>query len=125
MTEDFGADKPPEAPYRRILEGITRSLDGTTHNVMNLAAILGHRLNDFSMYAIVDLSAGQTMSSMAELVSRRVLRDGTYGLEFVNEMVRAAAYMGVPATLRKVLHAKIADRFVDNISGEKTHSVLK
>jgi tetratricopeptide (TPR) repeat protein len=73
------------------------------------------------MYAIVDLSAGQTMSGMAELVARRVLRDGTYGLEFVNEMVRAAAYMGVSATLRKVLHGKIADRFVENHSrGEES-----
>jgi len=112
MTEDFGVDKPPEAPYRRILERITRSLDSTTHNVMNLASILGHRLNDFSLYAIVDLSAGQTMSGMAELVNRRVLRDGTHGLEFVNEMVRAAAYVGVPITLRRILHSKIADRLV-------------
>ena len=50
MTEDLGIGKPPEAPYRKILERITRSLDSTTHNVMNLAAILGHRFNDFSMY---------------------------------------------------------------------------
>ncbi len=113
MTEDFGIGKRPDNPYRTILERITKSLDSTTHSVMNLAAILGHRLNDFSMYAIVDLSVGQTMSSMAELVQRRVLRDGTHGLEFVNEMVRAAAYLGVPATLRKVLHGKIADRFVE------------
>ena len=121
MTEDFGIGKPREAPYRQILERITRSLDSSTRNVMNLASILGHRLNDFTMYAIVDLSAGQTMSGMAELVSRRVLRDGTHGLEFVNEMVRAAAYMGVPATLRKVLHGKIADRFVEeHILGDDT-----
>jgi tetratricopeptide (TPR) repeat protein len=73
------------------------------------------------MYAIVDLSAGQTMSGMAELVARRVLRDGTHGLEFVNEMVRAAAYMGVSVTLRKVLHGEIADRFVEEQSrGDKT-----
>ena len=86
--------------------------------------MLGHRLNDLRMYAIVDLSVGQTMSGMAELVSRRVLRDGTHGLEFVNEMVRAAAYVGVPATLRRVLHGKIADRFVElHTSGGDTLSL--
>ena len=83
---------------------------------MNLAAMLGHRLHDFNIYAIVDLTAGQTMSGMAELVRRRVLRDGLHGLEFVNEMVRTAAYLGVPVTLRKVLHGKIADRFVEEHS---------
>ena len=116
MTEDFGVGRSPEAPYRKILERITRSLDNTTHNVMNLASVLGRRLNDLNMYAVVDLSAGQTMSGMATLVNRRVLRDGNHGLEFVNEMVRAAAYMGVPVTLRRVLHGKIADRFVQEQS---------
>lgn len=120
MTKDFGGGTP-QASYRQILDRITSSLDATTHNVLNLASVLGHRLNDLNMYAIVDLSAGQTMSGMAELVARRVLRDGTHGLEFVNEMVRAAAYMGVPLTLRKVLHGKIADRFVEEHSrGDET-----
>jgi DNA-binding SARP family transcriptional activator/tetratricopeptide (TPR) repeat protein len=121
MTEDFSVGRRPEAPYHKILERITCSLDTITHNVMNLASILGHRLNDLNMYAIVDLSAGQTMSAMAELVRRRVLRDGTHGLEFVNDMVRTAAYMGLPVTLRKVLHGKIAERFVAKHSrGEDT-----
>jgi tetratricopeptide (TPR) repeat protein len=116
MTEDFGLGRPPEASYSKILQSITRSLSPTTHSVMNLAAMLGHRLNDCSMYALIDLTAGQTMSGMSELARRRVLRDGSQGLEFVNEMVRAAAYVGVPVTLRKVLHGKIADRFVEEHS---------
>jgi tetratricopeptide (TPR) repeat protein len=95
--------------YRDILDRITRSLDPKTHNVLNLASLLGQRLNDPRMFQLVDLSVGQTMSSLADLVGRRVLRDGERGLEFVNEMVRAAAYVGVPLTLRKVLHEKIAD----------------
>jgi DNA-binding SARP family transcriptional activator/tetratricopeptide (TPR) repeat protein len=121
MREDFGVATDPQAPYGRILQSITRSLDITTHSVMNLAAMLGHRLGELSMYAIVDLTAGQTMSGMSELVRRRVLRDGSHGLEFVNEMVRTAAYMGVPTTLRRVLHGKIADRFVEaHTRGDET-----
>ena len=120
MTKDFSGGAP-QASYRQILDRITSSLDRTIHNVLNLASILGHRLNDLGMYAIVDLSAGQTMGAMAELVSRRVLRDGTNGLEFINEMVRAAAYMGVPLTLRRVLHGQIADRFLEeHLRGHET-----
>jgi tetratricopeptide (TPR) repeat protein/type II secretory pathway predicted ATPase ExeA len=110
MTADLGNSAP--AVYQEILARITRSLDPITHNVLNLASLLGHRLNDPSMFGLVDLSVGQTVSGMAELVRRRVLRDGPRGLEFVNEMVRAAAYVGVPMTLRRVLHSKIADRLV-------------
>jgi DNA-binding SARP family transcriptional activator/tetratricopeptide (TPR) repeat protein len=112
MTTDPGAGGATPAVYRDILDRITRSLDPTTRNVLNLASLLGQRLNDPSMFGLVDLSVGQTMSGLADLVSRRVLRDGARGLEFVNEMVRAAAYVGVPATVRRVLHGKIADRLV-------------
>lgn len=112
MTTDLRAGGPAHTAYRHILDRITRSLNSTTHNVLNLASILGHRLNDLTMYTLVDLSAGQTISAMAELVSRRVLRDGAQGLEFVNEMIRAAAYLGVPQALRRVLHDNIADRFI-------------
>ncbi len=110
MTADLGSPAP--AVYQEILARITRSLDPITHNVLNLASLLGQRLNDPSMFGLVDLSVGQTMSGLAELVRRRVLRDGPRGLEFVNEMVRAAAYVGVPTTLRRTLHSKIADRLV-------------
>jgi tetratricopeptide (TPR) repeat protein/type II secretory pathway predicted ATPase ExeA len=119
MTAEFGSSGPAQASYRQILERITRSLNTTTHNVLNLAAILGQRMNDLGLYALVDLSAGQTMSSMAELVTRRVLRDGAQGLEFANELVRAAAYVGVPPTLRRTLHGNIADRLIQQ------HSALR
>jgi DNA-binding SARP family transcriptional activator/tetratricopeptide (TPR) repeat protein/type II secretory pathway predicted ATPase ExeA len=113
MTPDFSAEGPAQISYQRILERMTHSLDTTTQNVLNLASLLGQRLNDLSFYALMDISAGQTMSSMTELVKRRVLRDGAQGLEFVNELVRSAAYLGVPQSVRRVLHGGIADRFID------------
>jgi DNA-binding SARP family transcriptional activator/predicted ATPase len=108
MTAEFQSG-PAQASYRQILDRITRSLDNTTHNVLNLASILGPRLNDLALYALVDLSRGQTMSAMSELVRRRVLRDGTQGLEFVNEFVRESAYAGVPGSMRRILHGNVAD----------------
>jgi predicted ATPase len=85
MTTAPGCGGAGRVGFRDILPRITRSLEPTTYNVLNLAAVLGHRLNDMNMYTLVDLSLGQTMTGMAELVNRRVLRDGATGLEFVNE----------------------------------------
>jgi predicted ATPase/DNA-binding SARP family transcriptional activator len=112
MTDELGVAESATVAYRQILQRITRSLDRTTHHVLNLAAVLGPRLNDLDMYGIVDLSPGQTIAGMAELVNRRVLRDGTQGLEFVNELLRAAAYVGIPQSLRHVLHSSTADRLI-------------
>jgi DNA-binding SARP family transcriptional activator/tetratricopeptide (TPR) repeat protein len=112
MTMELGIGEVAKTTYSQILHRITRSLDLVTQSALNLAAILGPRLNDVDMYRVVDLSAGQTMTALAELVRRRVLRDGTDKLEFVNELIRGAAYVGVPSTLRHMLHANIADRLL-------------
>ncbi|HEX7336006.1 MAG TPA: AAA family ATPase, partial [Gemmatimonadales bacterium] len=58
MTTDPGSGGPAAGVYRKILDRITRSLNPTTHNVLNLASLLGQRLNDPSMYGLVDLSVG-------------------------------------------------------------------
>ncbi|MGI9040451.1 MAG: ATP-binding protein [Gemmatimonadales bacterium] len=112
MTAELGTGGLPPAIYRQVLDRIIRALDHSTRNVLNLATILGSRLNELSMYALADVSTGQTMTGMAELVSRRVLRDGGQGLEFVNELVRTAAYLGVPSPLRKAIHGNVADRLI-------------
>ena len=116
MTLDLRIRESTGSAYIRILDRLTRSLDNITQNVLNVAAILGQRLNDLSMYGIVDLSAGQTIVGMTELVARRVLRDGPRGLEFANEFVRAAAYIGVTPSLRQVLHGEIAERLIQAYS---------
>jgi DNA-binding SARP family transcriptional activator/tetratricopeptide (TPR) repeat protein/type II secretory pathway predicted ATPase ExeA len=113
MTLELGCQETTWTSYGHILRRMTRYLDATTQNVLNVASILGHRLNDLSMYALFDLTAGQTMAGMATLVRRRLLRDGPNGLEFVNELVRAAAYLEIPAALRRVIHGKIADRLIE------------
>jgi tetratricopeptide (TPR) repeat protein len=125
MTADLQVREPTGSAYARIFERLTRYLDSTTQNVLNLAAILGHRLNELSMYAIVDLSPGQTITGMADLVGRRILRDGPQGLEFVNELVRAAAYIAVTPTIRHVLHCEIADRLIQQCSSRSDDSGLE
>ena len=113
MTAELGGASAPPQIYREVLDRLLRALEPATHGVLNVASILGRRLNDVALYQIADLSVGQTMTGMAELVSRRVLRDGGKGLEFVNELVRTAAYLGVPSPLRRVLHSSIADHLLN------------
>ena len=112
MTAELGGAGTPPQVYREVLERMVRALETGTHSVLNLASLLGHRLNDIGMYSLVDLSVGRTMTGMAELVTRRVLSDRGKGLEFANELLRTAAYLGVPSPLRRTLHNEIADRLI-------------
>jgi tetratricopeptide (TPR) repeat protein len=116
MTTDFGSASEVPALYGKVLDRMVFALDHSTKHVLNVAAVLGHRLNDLGLYAIADLSAGQVMAAMADLVRHRVLRDSGRGLEFVNEFVRTAAYLEVPSTVRRALHGSIAARLLDESS---------
>ena len=99
--------------YKQVFDRLNEALDPTTRHALNVAAVLGHRLNDLSLYAIGDLGPGQVMSAMSELVAHRILRDSGRGLEFVNEFVRAVAYLEVPSTVRRALHASVAERLIE------------
>jgi tetratricopeptide (TPR) repeat protein len=124
MTEEPLADSAPGDAYRKLLDRLSMGLDPTTRNVLNLAAVLGPRMNDLDMYALMDLSLGQTMGAMSQLLGQtmgamsqltelRMLRDGTHGLEFVNELIRAQTYLKVPSPLRRTLHGRIADNLLE------------
>lgn len=98
--------------YHRIFERVLAELSAPARSVLNLAAILGDRLNDLSMYELVDLTLAQTLTGMAELSNHRILRDGGREMEFRNELLRNYAYLNVPSPLRRALHGLIADRLL-------------
>jgi DNA-binding SARP family transcriptional activator/tetratricopeptide (TPR) repeat protein len=112
MTGEFVSGVGPMVAYGKILSRLTGTLDPATRSALDLASVLGHRLNDLSMYSVIDLSLGQTMAALGQLSEVRVLRDGEKGLEFANELIRAHAYAAVPSSVRKALHAAVADRFI-------------
>ncbi|MEO8637195.1 MAG: AAA family ATPase, partial [Gemmatimonadales bacterium] len=111
MTSDSQANAGQEI-YHRLLDRVFRDLPEAARAVLNLAAILGERLNDLPMYQLVDLTLAQTLTGMAELNQRRILRDGGREMEFRNELLRGYAYMQVPSPLRRALHGLIADRLI-------------
>jgi tetratricopeptide (TPR) repeat protein len=114
MTSELGTGPAHIAAYRQLLNSMLKTVDPVTRNVLQLASLLGPRLNDLPMYALVNLSLGQTMSGLAQLAELRVLRDDARGLEFINELIRAQVYASVPSSVRKALHGAIADRLLGN-----------
>ena len=74
MTTDFGGSGEIPHIYRRVLDRMVYGLDQGTRNVLNVASVLGHRLNDLSLYEIADLSTGHVMAALADLVRHRILR---------------------------------------------------
>ena len=58
MREELGNRPAPEDAYRLALDRIHEGLDGQARLVLQLAAVLGPRLNDLPFYQIVDLGLG-------------------------------------------------------------------
>ncbi|MBA3496820.1 MAG: AAA family ATPase [Gemmatimonadales bacterium] len=110
MTTDFSGNIDPSAAYGHILSRLTGAMNPIARSALDLASILGSRLSDLSIYAVVDLSLAQTMAALGQLTELRILREGAKGLEFTNELVRAHAYAAIPSAVRKALHASVADR---------------
>jgi DNA-binding SARP family transcriptional activator len=112
MREELGQRSPPKDAYRMALDRIREGLDASTRLALQLAAVLGPRLNDFSMYKIVDLGIGTTGQAMEALRSARLLRETEERLEFVNELTRGHAYLGIPKPMRTALHGEVVTRLL-------------
>lgn len=112
MTLEFTGGTGLQAAYGRIFPRLSGALEPATRNALDLASVLGSRLNDLTLYSIVDLSLGQTMAALGQLSELRVLRESSKGLEFTNELIRAHAYGAIPIPVRRALHASAADRLL-------------
>ena len=117
MREDLGHRPPPEDAYRMALDRIYEGLDPSTRLVLQLAAVLGPRLNELVLYRIVDLGIGATGEAMGRLRAARLLRETEDRLEFVNELVRGHAYLSIPKPVRTALHGEVVGHL---LSGEST-----
>ncbi len=96
-------------PYGPLVERITQTLDQASTTVLQLAAVLGHRLNSIRAYTAIGLSLTEVMNGLTQLAAGRVLRDVGTGLEFVNELLRARVYLATPSTVRTALHGRVAE----------------
>lgn len=106
------AHTPVDEAFRRVVEHTLVDLDSDSRSVSELGAILGQRLNDLSMYSLVDLPVARTMRAMTSLAAQRILREAGNTLEFTNDFVRGQCYVAMAAPLRKMLHGAVADRLL-------------
>lgn len=125
MTADFVAGADPIDAFGPILSRLSGNLEPTSKRALDLASVLGHRLNDLSMYQVIDLSMGQTMVALGQLADMRVLRDGNNRLEFANELIRAHVYSSIPTSVRRALHASVAERLEHRRDGDAPPSHLE
>jgi tetratricopeptide (TPR) repeat protein len=84
-------------------------LQARARATLGLAAILGRRLTDLSLYAALDISPAIAMEALAELQREGFLRAVRGDLEFRNELIRAQAYYGVAGNARLQLHRRIGE----------------
>src|SRR3989442_15003265 len=84
-----------------VFERQIRRLDAPTRAALDLAAVLGRRLADLSLYDVVDLSAAAAGEALSRLRDEGLLREVHGGLEFRNELIRAQGYYAVPGPARE------------------------
>jgi len=92
-----------------VFDRQSRRLAADVRAALDLAAILGRRLIQVSLYAAVELSPGQAAESLSRLRDEGYLREVSGQLEFRNELIRAQAYYAIAATARQHLHERVAE----------------
>jgi DNA-binding SARP family transcriptional activator/tetratricopeptide (TPR) repeat protein len=113
VTADLGQLVEPDDAYRMLVDRLVSHLDPTTRTVLDVAAVLGPRLNDTALYSVADLKVGEVMSGIGKLGDLRLLRDAVDRVEFANDLVRGHVYYRVHGLIRKLLHDRIATRLID------------
>jgi len=92
-----------------VFERQSRRLEPSFRAALDLAAVLGRRLTEVSLYAAIELSAGQAAGALSRLRDEGFLREVRGDLEFRNELIRAQAYYAVAATTRQHIHRRVAE----------------
>ena len=92
---------------RTVFERQVARLDRRERAALDLAAVLGRRLTDLSLYQAADLSPVEAGEALSRLSDEGLLREVHGELEFRNELIRAQAYYAVAAVARQYLHHRV------------------
>jgi len=101
-----------------VFDRQSRRLDITIRATLDLAAVLGRRLTEVSLYSAIDLTPGQAAEALSRLRDEGYLREVSGDLEFRNELIRAEAYYAVAGSTRQFLHRRVAELLVNNHLGD-------
>ncbi len=92
-----------------VFERQSGRLDPTTRSTLGLAAILGRRLTDLTLYSALDITPAIAVESLSRLKAEGFLREIRGDLEFRNELIRAQAYYAVANAVRLQLHKRVGE----------------
>jgi len=104
---------------RAVFERQTQRLDAPTRAALDLAAVLGRRLADLSLYAAVECPPGAAGEALSRLREQGMLREVRGDLEFRNELLRAQAYYAIAAPARQHLHRRVAELLADRSAEDR------
>jgi tetratricopeptide (TPR) repeat protein len=92
-----------------VFDRQTRRLESHAREALGLAAVLGRRLTEVSLYRAMELSPGQAAEALSRLRDEGYLREISGELEFRNELIRAQAYYAIAGNIRQHLHRRVAN----------------
>src|SRR3989442_5966955 len=101
-----------------VFERQVRRLDATSRAALDLAAVLGRRLADLPLYAVVGLSPAAAGEALTRLLEEGFLREVHGTLEFRNELIRAQAYYAVAGPARQHLHRAVGEMLAGRMEGD-------
>jgi len=104
---------------KAVFERQVARLDRRTRRVLDLAAVLGRRLADLSLYEAVDSTPAEAADALARLRDEGLVREVHGDIEFRNELIRAQAYYAVPAPGRRHLHRRIGEMLTPGVDGAR------
>src|SRR2546422_4444974 len=108
-----------------VFDRLVRRLDATSRAALDLAAVLGRRLADLPLYAVVGLSPAAAGEALTRLLEEGFLREVHGTLEFRNELVRAQACCAVAGPARQHLHRTVGEMLVERKVDDASSSNLE
>ena len=107
----------PEALYEPLFARLRASANVVP--VLEAAAVIGRQMDRGLLCAVVDLSDDEVDDVIDELEDALVLEPwGTDNWRFRHELLREVAAELAPPSVRRGLHAKVADALVGDVGGE-------
>jgi class 3 adenylate cyclase len=117
VVAGLGETGVPEALYEPLFARLRAS--ATVMPVVEAAAVIGRHVDRGLLCSVVDLSEDEVDDVLDELEDALVLEPwGTDNWRFRHELLREVAAELVPPSVRRGLHAKVADALVGGMGGD-------
>ena len=122
----FGTDDDWPLPIgvRELLQARLGPVSETGRQVLAAAAVLGRSLDVDTVRAVSGRTDEETVTSLEELTSRGLVREGPLGYDFDHELVRRLVYDETSLARRRLLHRRAAEAITEPAGSLARHLQL-